>query len=164
MAEMTPPRFVADCMVGKLAKWLRAFGFDVWYKPFAEDRSLTQAARERNATLLTRDTGLRYVHGVRVLFIESDHVEEQLRQVAAEAPLDLALAQPLTRCTACNGELITASRGQVWARIPPFIYLTHERYAACPDCGRVYWAGTHVARLLERLAELQAKARREEAA
>jgi len=161
---MPLPRFVADCMVGKLAKWLRAFGFDVVYQPFAEDRALLRAARERGALLLTRDTGLRYVEGVRVLFILSDHVEEQLRQVVLEAPLDLALAQPLTRCTACNGELLTASRNEVWDRVPPFIYLTHERYAACPDCARVYWAGTHVQHLLDRLAELRARAQREEAA
>ncbi len=99
-----------------------------------------------------------------MLFITSDHVEEQLRQVVLEAPLDLALAQPLSRCTACNGELAPASRQQVWDRLPPFIYLTHERFAACPECGRVYWMGTHVARLLERLAELRLQAERREAA
>ena len=161
---MPGPRFVADCMVGTLAKWLRAFGFDVVYHPFAEDRELTHAARLRGAVLLTRDTGLRHVEGVRVLFIGSGHVQKQLQQVVAEAPLDLALAQPLTRCTACNGELRTASRAQVWERIPPFIYLTRERYAACPECGRVYWSGTHVARLLDRLAALRAQAARQEAA
>ena len=155
---MSLPRFAADCMVGKLAKWLRAFGFDVWYDPFAEDAEVAAAARERGAILLTRDTGLRSVPGVRVLFIESDHVEEQLQQVAGQAPLDLALAQPLTRCTACNGELRTASREEVWPRVPPFIYLTQERFAACPECGRVYWNGTHVARLRERLAELREEA------
>ncbi len=161
---MREPRFVADCMVGKLARWLRAFGFEVFYEPFAEDRELIRTAREQEAVLLTRDTGLRDVPGVRVLFIASDHVEEQLRQVVLEAPLDLALAQPLSRCTACNGELVTASRQEVWDRIPPFIYLTQERFAACPECGRVYWAGTHVARLGERLAELRAQAERQEAA
>jgi uncharacterized protein with PIN domain len=148
------PRFVADAMVGKLAKWLRAFGFDVFYHPFADDEELITVARERGAILLTRDTRLQEVRGVRTIFIEDDHVGAQLRQVAREAPLDLREARPLTRCTACNGVLQPAARGEVWERIPPFIYLTQERYAVCPDCGRVYWEGTHVARLREKLAEL----------
>ncbi len=42
---MPRPRFVADCMVGKLARWLRAFGFDVCYEPFAEDRALVRSAQ-----------------------------------------------------------------------------------------------------------------------
>ena len=159
-----PPRFLADCMVGRLAKWLRAFGFDVLYHPFAEDGWLASRARDESRLLVTRDTGMRYVYGARTLFITHDHVEEQLRQVVTETPLDLDLAQPLTRCTVCNGELVTASRGEVWDRVPPFIYLTQERYAACPHCGRVYWAGTHAGNMLARLRELKHRAQSERAA
>jgi uncharacterized protein with PIN domain len=153
------PRFVADAMVGKLARWLRAFGFDVFYHPFAADEELITVAREREAILLTRDTQLQEAPGVRVIFIQDDHVGEQLPQVVREAPLDLGEARPLTRCTACSGALRPAARGEVWERIPPFIYLTQEQYAVCPDCGRVYWEGTHVARLREKLAELARQAR-----
>jgi len=151
------PRFVADCMLGRLAKWLRAFGFDVAYDPFAGDRELAQQARDWQAVLLTRDTRLR-AQGVRVFFIRDDHIEDQLRQVAAELPLDLAQARPLTRCTVCNGVLLPAAREEVGDRVPPFVYLTQERYARCPDCGRVYWEGTHVSAMRARLAELTGQA------
>ncbi len=154
-----PPRFVADAMVGKLAKWLRAFGFDVFYHPFADDEELITVAQERDAILLTRDTLLQEVRGVRTIFIRDDHVGAQLRQVVQEAPLDLSQARPLTRCTACNGALRPAARSEVWERLPPFIYLTQEHYAVCPDCGRVYWEGTHVARLREKLEELMRQSR-----
>jgi len=130
----------------------------VLYDPFAEDAWVAGQARDTGRILLTRDTGLHYVYGARTLFVQSDHVEEQLRQVVKEVPLDLDLAQPLTRCTVCNGPLVTASRDDVWERVPPFIYLTQERYAACPECGRVYWMGTHVANMLARLRELRRKA------
>ncbi|MGB9765707.1 MAG: Mut7-C RNAse domain-containing protein, partial [Candidatus Saccharicenans sp.] len=30
-------KFIADCMVGKLARWLRILGFDVAYYPKIED-------------------------------------------------------------------------------------------------------------------------------
>ncbi len=152
-------RFIADCMVGRLAKWLRAFGFDVLYHPFAEDGWIASRAREEERILLTRDTGMRYVHGVRTIFIESDDVEEQLRQVVTETPLALDPARSLTRCTVCNGALVMATRDEVWERVPPYVYLTQERYAVCPDCRRVYWMGTHVANMLARLSELRGRAR-----
>jgi uncharacterized protein with PIN domain len=160
-----PPRFVADSMVGRLARWLRAFGFDVVYHPFADDREVLAWARERAAILLTRDTGLRAAAAtarrrgrvaslVRVIFIEHDNPEQQLQQVVQETPLDLTQARPLTRCTMCNTELVWASRDEVWDQVPPFIYLTHESFARCPGCRRVYWEGTHVGRMRARLARL----------
>ena len=50
-------RFVADSMLGRLAKWLRGFGFDVVYHPFADDHKLIARARERGATVLPRLAG-----------------------------------------------------------------------------------------------------------
>jgi hypothetical protein len=155
------PRFVADSMLGRLARWLRAFGFDVAYHPFADDPEVLVWARERGAILLTRDTELarlaraRASWGARVIFLQHDRVDDQLRQVIEEAPLDLAQARPLTRCTVCNAELLTATREEVWAQVPPFIYLTHESYARCPGCRRVYWEGTHVGRMQARLERLR---------
>jgi len=93
-----------------------------------------------------------------VIFIRDDYIEDQLRQVVKEAPLDLDQARLLTRCTVCNGVLVAAHRDEVWDRVPPFIYLTQESYARCPDCGRVYWEGSHVGRMRERLRRLAHRA------
>jgi hypothetical protein len=89
---------------------------------------------------------------LRQIFINHDHLEDQLAQVVAETPLDLSQARPLTRCTVCNQTLLPATRDEVWDRLPPFVYLTHEIYARCPGCDRVYWEGTHAPRLRARLA------------
>lgn len=151
-------RFVADSMVGRLARWLRALGFDVAYHPFADDHQVIAWARARQAVVLTRDTGMPRPPDVRVVFIRHDKVAAQLAQVAREMPLDLGATRPLTRCTVCNGELAPASRDQVWRQIPPFIYLTHDRFARCPDCGRVYWEGSHAPRIRARVEALRAAA------
>ncbi len=156
-----PLRFVADSMLGRLARWLRAFGFDVSYDPFVDDHGVIAAARERGAIALTRDTGFPSPPDVRVLLIEDDGVEDQLGQLARDAPLDLAAARPMTRCTVCNHALVAASRDEVWARVPPFVYLSQEKYARCPSCARVYWEGSHAARIRARLERLLARAREE---
>jgi uncharacterized protein with PIN domain len=149
-----PSHFVADSMLGRLAKWLRAFGFGVCYDPFLDDHEVIALARERGAIALTRDTGFPRPADVRVLFVEHDRLEDQLDQVVRDAPLDLSQARPLTRCTVCNGQLCPAARDDVWDRVPPFIYLTTEDYAECPRCRRVYWEGTHASRIRAQLDRL----------
>jgi uncharacterized protein with PIN domain len=149
-----PPRFVADSMLGRLAKWLRAFGFDVFYDPLLSDHEVIARARERGAVALTRDTRFPEPADVRVLLIGSDYISEQLAQVVRDIPLRMAEARPLTRCTVCNEPLAPATRDEVWERVPPFVYLTNETYARCPGCERVYWEGTHGPRIRTELTRL----------
>ena len=149
-----PHCFVADSMLGRLAKWLRAFGFDVFYDPFLDDHGVVACARERGAIALTRDTRFPQPPDVRIILVKSDHIAEQLKQIVEHVPLDLSTARPLTRCTVCNHTLVPATRDDVWDRLPPFVYLTNETYARCPGCDRVYWEGTHAPRIRAELARL----------
>ncbi|MEN6310956.1 MAG: DUF5615 family PIN-like protein, partial [Acidobacteriota bacterium] len=73
-------KFVADCMLGRLAKWLRVLGFDVLYFSRAEDRELVAIARRDGRVLLTRDTGLIEKTKKREnrLFVASDDWQEQV--------------------------------------------------------------------------------------
>ncbi len=149
-----PPRFVADSMLGRLAKWLRAFGFDVFYDSALDDHAVIAEARRRAAIALTRDTHFPKPYDVCVILIHSDHLNEQIEQLVREAPLDITAGPTLSRCTVCSQMLRPATRDEVWDRIPPFIYLTQEQYAVCPGCSRVYWEGTHAPRMREQLAQL----------
>ena len=154
-----PPRFVADSMLGRLAKWLRAFGFGVHYDPSLDDHGVIARARERGAIALTGDTDFPKPADVRVIFIVSDHLKEQLEQLVRDVPLHLTEARPFTRCIVCNQALVPATRDEVWRDIPPFIYLTNESYARCPECKRVYWEGSHARRMHDALVSLSASAR-----
>ena len=83
------PRFIADCNVGRLARWLRALGYDASYHAHIEDAALVREAAAENRVLLTRDRDLlqrRAVQSgaVRAIHIRDDAVTMQLRQVFAE--------------------------------------------------------------------------------
>src|SRR5436309_3183374 len=67
------PRFVADVMVGRLAKWLRIAGFDVLYSNrFADDELVSLSLRE-GRILLSRDTRLLVRRSVKqFIFLESE--------------------------------------------------------------------------------------------
>src|ERR1051325_9467164 len=57
--DRASPRFIADVMVGKLARWLRLLGFDVLYSNRCDDDEIVRRAAAENRTLLTRDRGIR---------------------------------------------------------------------------------------------------------
>jgi hypothetical protein len=159
--ENGAPRFLADAMLGRLARWLRILGYDAEYFP-GEDDELIRRARREGRLLLTRDTRLlrRRAAGARPvpgrdaerlpphLFIESDHVMEQLRQVVAALHLRPA-APPAHRCSCCNAVLEPRDKAQVLGLIPDFVWSHQQAFWACPRCQRIYWAGTHRRRMEE---------------
>jgi len=151
------PRFLADCNVGRLARWLRALGYDASYHARIGDSELVREAAAENRVLLTRDRDLtkrRVIQTgvVRAILIRDDDVIKQLRQVFAE--LGLELKEALTRCIECNSELESRVPATVSERVPPYVRRTQSRYSECPECGRIYWAGTHWQRMREVLLGL----------
>ena len=52
------PRFLADCNVGRLARWLRALGYDASYHARIDDSELVREAAAENRVVLTRDRDL----------------------------------------------------------------------------------------------------------
>lgn len=144
------PRLLADGMLGRLAKWLRLLGYDTAFERDAEDLALAHRARSEGRVLLTRDRELGTRRNLRSLLIESESLEEQVRQVqeALGPPPDPALS----RCAICNLPLEPTTRDDVADRIPPYVLRTQNEFRECPGCGRVYWPGTHLRRMREQLA------------
>jgi uncharacterized protein with PIN domain len=143
-------KFIADVMVGKLARWLRVLGLDVAYSNTFRDEEIVRIAEAENRIILTRDTGL-VPQGMenQSLFIESDHYKEQIQQVLRA--FDLKDFSIFSRCIECNTPLRHIDKEEAFDKVPPYIYLTQERFAACPSCNRVYWHGTHADQMLARI-------------
>lgn len=156
--ELTPLAFFADAMLGKLARRLRILGFDTAYERLIDDAVLLQRVVAEHRWLLTRDTYLakRRVLRGRMTLVRSDHVGDQLGQLAVELKLDLRLNVRLPRCPACNLALETIAREQAIPHVPPFVAQTYATFARCPGCARVYWPGTHWARIGAQLDQLYA--------
>ncbi|HIE52608.1 MAG TPA: hypothetical protein EYP85_12705 [Armatimonadetes bacterium] len=147
-------KFIADVMLGRLARWLRLLGYDTLYSNRYSDEDIVNIAAIENRIILTRDTRLvqrRRAH--RYLLITSDHYEEQLAQVVRELNLDVQ-SYVYTRCAACNGELTLVPKESVRDEVPPYVYATQERFARCRECGRIYWRGTHAERMWQKLREM----------
>jgi len=144
-------KFVADIMLGRLARWMRLLGFDVLYPDTSDDKELLKFADER--IILTRDKDLGKKKNV--LLIKSVNVNEQLKQVVNE--LNLKISRPLSRCSVCNQILAEVEKSSVKALVPERIYNNHDTFWRCPDCNRIYWKGSHYDKIMDTVSRLKSK-------
>ena len=143
-------RFIADVMLGRLARWLRVLGLDVAYSNAYEDNEIVRMAEQENRVILTRDTGLAARRSrAECLLIASVNYKEQIQQVLRT--FDLRTFTVFSRCLECNVLLKDVDKESVFEQVPAYVYLTQERFAICPSCNRVYWHGTHADRMLKQI-------------
>jgi hypothetical protein len=150
------PRFLADAMLGRLARWLRILGFDTAYRDDWVDAELARRAFEEERVVLTRDRRLPDQWRLpRALVLASEAPADQLREIARAFPR-VTGARAFTRCSRCNALLEPATRESVAERVPARVLREQTAFRRCPGCGRVYWEGSHVARMRRALDDLLA--------
>jgi uncharacterized protein with PIN domain len=145
------PRFAADAMLGRLARWLRILGFDTRFDAAISDAALVQQALVEQRVILTRDRKLTLEWTIpRLLVVSSQSPLDQLAEVVAAFSLDWRSGL-FTRCNRCNTPLdaIDAERAQL--RVPERVRLEQRAFKHCSGCDRIYWRGSHVDRIRERL-------------
>lgn len=140
-------RFVADAMLGTLARRLRLLGYDVLYDSAMDDNGLIRLSLEQHRIILTRDRALtQRPLAAHHLFVQDQDLDAQVRQVLSAFPPPPD-ALKLTRCSHCNVVLQPLSRKSAKDRTPDHVYETHRRFRKCDACGRIYWKGTHARRM-----------------
>lgn len=146
------PRFLLDVHLGRLAALLRLAGFDAGYASEATDAALAAAARDEGRVLLTRDVGLLKRREIEWgYWVRAAQPRRQLAEVLRHFDLVDRL-NPLARCGRCNGRLEPVDKAAVADQLPPRTRRDHDAFHQCNACGRVYWRGSHVARIEHLLA------------
>lgn len=148
-------KFIITNELGRLAKWLRILGFDAVYLVSRNRSELIIDSLREERIILTRDRRMSQMSGVRLLRVEHDNVKDQLRQVLEELDIKLEDCDLFTRCVICNDELEDVEKGQIKDKVPEYVYNTQQDFVICPECGRVYWQGTHWGNIRKLLAELK---------
>ena len=141
-------RFLCDEMLVRLGRWLRAAGYDTLIAgPAAADALLLAKAGEDARILLTRDRALvQRAEGRAQSLLLPDHIADQARLLRRELAVDW-LAKPFTRCLIDNTPLEQSDMELV----PEAARGLAGPFRKCPCCGRVYWPGSHVRRMMARL-------------
>ena len=133
-------------MLGKLCKLLRTCGIDASYSN--EGMAILLDARREQRVILTRNTHLRDKKDV--CFLELSDPREQLENVIEHFKLRKEI-HLFSRCIECNAELESVSKTSVKGKVPYFTYKNFQQFAQCPQCGRVYWKGSHYKKMLEEI-------------
>jgi uncharacterized protein with PIN domain len=143
-------RFVADCMLGKLAKWLRVMGYDTHYQSYYRQEVLDQLIGDgryllsRNYATVRRHRNALLVHG--------DRVADQMAELKTRLDLTPDPSIRFSRCLICNVELEAALPDEAKNRIPEYVFYGNTtKIRLCPCCGRYYWPGSHRERMLKQL-------------
>jgi uncharacterized protein with PIN domain len=136
-------------MLGGLARWLRAAGYDACWQAYIADWDLIRLARREGRILLSSDTGIFRIGIIRdgdqlaVFLPHGLGKQEQLAYVLQR--LNLRPGEP--RCMACGGALVEVPKEQVRDRVPPRSFAWVEQVYECNRCGQLFWQGTHWQRI-----------------
>jgi hypothetical protein len=143
------PAFWCDAMLGGLARWLRAAGYDAAWLAGIDDAELVRQALASGRILLTADKGL-VRHGaiqtsrVRAVLIPPGLGKfDQLRFVLSV----LGLGRREVRCMACGGRLLAIPKESARPEAPLRTFAWCEKFFRCDRCAKLFWQGTHWRRI-----------------
>ncbi|MFX0115232.1 MAG: Mut7-C RNAse domain-containing protein [Candidatus Hodarchaeota archaeon] len=146
-------KIIADCMLGKLARWLRFCGNHVYYSSKASDDQILALLKDYKAKkeglLITRDKQLSKratVGGYESILIQPTKVLLQLKQVLASEWGESLECNPfLATCAACSTKLkeIPPEKALLQLETDNPISSGYNSYYQCTNssCMKIYWRG-----------------------
>lgn len=149
--------FICDAMLGGLARWLRAAGYDSEFEYGIDDDELIRRAHQSGAMILSSDGPLFERNVIKSGEIKSLYIPQQLSKLQQ---LDFVLREldlPLRpgRCMACGGGLVEVPKHSVTGEAPPLAYRNCRQFWRCSRCGKLLWRGTHWQRIEKRLGDFK---------
>ncbi len=139
-------KFIADTMLGSLARWLRMLGYDTLYSKDYGDKEILELAFKEERIVLTRDLSLHrktVKQGLKSIYLENESIQEKLATLASKLKINLELNPERSRCPICNGILMKVSKEKIVDKVPEKVAELHEDFWMCTACGKVYWKGKH---------------------
>ncbi len=148
-------KFIVDRMLGKLVKGLRMLGYDTIYYRGEGVYPLIQLARQQGRVILTRNTKLIPKRPEDQIFsIKADKPFLQLEELIQKGYISSDRITLFSRCLLCNALLEEIPREEAEGKVPDFIFNQQKEFSRCPQCLRIYWQGSHLEKMHQRIEEL----------
>lgn len=148
-------KFACDVMLGRLARWLRMCGFDVFYDAKLDRSAIFRISREQGRTIFTRARNFAELKDIPpYLSIEKEDLEGQLEQIKKAFPSLNFQKNSFTRCLECNALLVEVKKESVKDEIPPKAYEIQGKFCRCPSCKKIFWPGTHVRQMKDKIGKI----------
>ena len=151
-------KFIADGMLGKLARWLRMLGQDVKYSTQYEDNELMALAEKEQRVLLTRDLELckhASAKGIDAFHVEGQTEAEKLAELTKRFGFTLTIDMKRSRCPRCNAKILLTPKEKITGKVENNTFAHYSEFWECPNCGQIYWQGAHWKGIRATLKEAQ---------
>ena len=164
--------FLADAMLGNIARKLRIFGFDTIYLAHTPDDEILKIGIDQDRVILTADREFfkRIVKaGARGVLVSGGASElEDLIHIFTKNGITAVGTNGIgSRCSVCNGPLEKRTSNQVKNRhgsndhvlidVPDKVISCHKQFFECTACGKIYWEGGHLKGIRSLAQNLDAK-------
>ncbi|MBY9020495.1 MAG: DUF5615 family PIN-like protein [Candidatus Lokiarchaeota archaeon] len=159
-------KFLVDAMLGKLARFLRIFGYDTVYandligyyniNP-VPDNKLKQYAQSTNRIVITKDLPFYKEIMERAIFLEGEGIYSYLDQIKQKLNLQLLFNIEKARCSTCNSPLKEVDNKLLIKKlVKPQTILNYNEFFQCinPSCKKVFWNGPHIADINKKLQNM----------
>jgi uncharacterized protein with PIN domain len=165
--------FLADAMLGNIARKLRIFGFDTVYLAHTPDDEILKTGIEQDRVILTADKELfkRIVKaGARGVLVSGGASElDDLIHILTRTGITSVGTNGIgSRCSVCNGSLEERTLDQIKKNdhggnnhvvidVPDKVISCHKQFFECTACGKIYWEGGHLKGIKSLAQNLDAK-------
>ena len=154
-------KFLVDAPLGGLAKWLRFCGFDAALRPLSAARPGNLPEPRTDTYILTLQRALAGLRRGDLVILKAITPKAQLEEVLERLKVSRRDLDPMSRCVKCNEPLAPVARDGVAGRVPEYVFHTQKEFYECPACRRLYWPGSHVAGINQKVLQaLRRKGRR----
>jgi len=150
------PKFLVDSMLGKLARFLRIFGYDTIYandleeffgeSPVPDDK-LKQFAEENNRIIITKDYIFCKKMKGRSIYLKGEGVYNYLNQLREELQMNYTFLMERARCSVCNSIMERVKdKKLIKNSVLDETYNNYNEFYQCinPNCNKVFWNGPHI--------------------
>ena len=164
--------FLADAMLGNIARKLRIFGFDTIYLTHTPDDEILKIGIDQDRVILTADRELfkRIVKsGARGVLVNggASELEDLIHIFTKNGITSVGTNGIGSRCSVCNGPLEERTSDQVKNHhcsndhavidVPDKVISYHKQFFECTACGKIYWEGGHLKGIKSLAQNLDAK-------
>ncbi|MEM2890167.1 MAG: Mut7-C RNAse domain-containing protein [Candidatus Hadarchaeum sp.] len=157
-------KFVADGMLGKLARWLRLAGHDVVYigklnlPSEKQDEEMLEIASKEKGILLTADVVLHKratKSGLKSILIRETEIAKQLVEISRRLGKRIEIVPENSRCPICNGPLTSVEKNEINNVVPEKVLIANDSFWRCTDCRKIYWKGKHWKNIIETMNQYE---------
>ena len=156
MLDLLIMKFLVDSMLGKLARFLRIFGYDTVYANDlidffkidpVPDEMLIDYARKNDRVIITKDLPLYNAYKDKTIYLKGKGIYNYLSQLNKLLGLDFKFNLKQARCSICNSQLERVkSKNLIKNDILGETYNNYNEFYQCSNvhCKKIYWHGSHI--------------------